>query len=189
MNNNTKKLVVSLVGMTVAIGALAQGSLDFRNRNSTVTPTIDAPVFDVDGTTRLSGAGFLAQLYFSTSSTGVGAIEVSGTPAPFRTGAGAGYWDYGADFTRIVSGVAPGVAGFFQVRVWEAAAGSFAAAQGGAGKWTWSNGGGWLPITLGGSGSPPSVPSPLVGLTFIPEPSAVVLGLLGVAALLRRPLK
>jgi len=181
-----KQRLVALLCLITAVGAFGQGTVDFRNRNTTVTPNIDAPIFDFGGTTRLSGPTFVAQLYFSATQGG-SLTAVSGTPAPFRTGAGAGYWDYGTDFSRTAAGIALGGQAWIVVRVWEAAAGSFAAAQGGGFKWGESQ----LPasITTGGTGNPPSVPGGLVGMqsfSLVPEPSTYALMALGACALMFR---
>src|SRR5947208_2700042 len=183
-----KQRLVGVLCLITSVGAFAQGQLDFRNRNATVTPIIDAPITDIDGTTKLSGAGFLAQLYFSTTGASGSFTAVTDPAAPFRTGAGVGYWDYGADFARTLPGVAAGSSVWFLVRVWDAASGSFAAAQTRpGGKWGQSNNGAGLSVLTGGPTVPPSAPGVLVFTSFqVPEPSTIALGLLGAAALLLR---
>ena len=92
---------------------------------------VDAPVFARDGTTPLSGASFLAQLYLGPTPE---LLRPAGLPAPFLSGEDAGYWQFQPGEFVVVPGVAPGEEALIQVRVWEAAAGgSFeeAVAQGG----------------------------------------------------------
>lgn len=185
-----KQRLVGLLCVITAVGAFGQGTIDFRNRNTTVTPNVDAPIFDVGGTTRLSGATFVAQLLVGTSASG--SFTPVGTASPFRTGTGAGYWDFGTDFTRTTT-LAAGSAAFFLIQVWEASAGSYAAAVAGGFKRGQSGPSGQpgvgLPITLGGAGSPPSVPAALAGLqsfSLVPEPSTYALMALGACALLFR---
>ena len=45
-----------------SVGLLAQGTVDFNNSPGVIGGS-GAPVFDVDGTTRLAGTSYLAQLY------------------------------------------------------------------------------------------------------------------------------
>ncbi|MBI3414181.1 MAG: hypothetical protein HY043_02485 [Verrucomicrobia bacterium] len=90
------------------------GTIDFRNF---VPGTLDAPVFALDGTTRLSGTGFLAQLYAGVTTND---FQPAGEPAPFGEGAAAGYWDAGADSTVVLKNIRAGVTAQVQVRVWPA---------------------------------------------------------------------
>jgi hypothetical protein len=166
-------------------GALpAQGTIDFRNRITALTPPFDVPVYDFDGFTRLSGANFLAQVYFSPTQTG-SLTAITDPPAPFRTGTGAGYWNYGTDFTRVLPGIAAGAVAWIQIRYWDSIAGAtYDAARAAGGKWGDSN---IFSVATGGAGSPPSIPAVLWGLQFvIPEPSTIAVGVLGTGALLLR---
>jgi hypothetical protein len=178
-----KKLIISAICVLAALSAYGQGSVNFTN----FAPPIDAPVFGVDGTTRLSGAGFMAQLYAGPAG---GALAAIGAPAPFLAGGGAGYFNAGS---RAIAAVAPGAAADLQVRAWDASAGSTyeaALAAGGAAGVSGVLAG----ITTGGAGSPPSLPANLTGLTsfslmpgaVIPEPSTIALGLLGAGLLMFR---
>lgn len=144
-----------------------------------------APVFDVGGVVRLEGAAYLAQLFAGPN---VDSLQPWGdTASPFRTGTGAGFWNPGTDFVRIVGNVAPGQAATIVVRAWEAAGGtSFDAAKAAGAKWGESTP---FTVTTGGFGSPPSLPAPLAGLTsfsLVPEPSTYALLALGAAALFLR---
>lgn len=177
-----KTIVALLFGMSV-VGAFAQGQVNFNNR--VLASGIDAPVFDVDGTTRLD-SGFVAQLWYDNGGTWTAA----GAAVPFRDAAGAGYLNTtGLDVTRVLTGVAAGSAATIQVRAWT---GSFATYESAA---TFGSGAkiGTSPdlvVTTGGAGSPPSLPANLVGLQSfnltlvpIPEPSVIMLGLAGAGLL------
>jgi len=184
-----KQRLVGLLCLITAVGAFGQGTIDFRNRNVTVTPNIDAPIFDAGGVTRLSGATFVAQVLFSSTGTAGSFTPVVGSPAPFRTGAGAGYWDFGADFSRATT-LAGGTAAFILIQVWEAAAGSYAAAVSSNGLFKFGQSPNAFSITLGNPlTNPPGVPGALVGMTsfsLVPEPSTYALMALGASALLFR---
>jgi len=168
-----------LTGVLCAVTALAQGTINFNNF---VPPNIDAPIFDVGGTTRLAGSGFLAQLWAGPNA---GSLAPIGAALPFfsQASGGAGYINGPPD--RSVGTVAPGAIAFVQVRAWNAASGADWNSAGIRGQSI------TLQITTGGAGNPPSLPADLTGLTsfslaVIPEPSTIALGLLGVAALLLR---
>src|SRR5213593_3837836 len=96
-------LVVTLSLLSAGV-VRAQGLIDFRNR---ITGTLDVPVYyDFAGVNLVSGPNFLAQLYYGTSTTSLS--PVTDPAAPFRTGTGAGYWNAGADSTRVLLGITPG---------------------------------------------------------------------------------
>jgi len=193
------KKLFSLVALTLAsFGALAQGTLNFAN-GAGGSPPVNAPVFDTDGTTKLAGAGFIAQLYAGAVGTAWDSLTAITPTAVFATGLNAGYFFGGA---IPVTGVAAGSSAAAQVRVWNSAFATWNAAwaayQAGnptakVGVSGW-NGGPALPTTtlttpaLGGGPTP--TPN-LVGLTSfhlysVPEPSTIALGVLGAAALLLR---
>jgi hypothetical protein len=173
-------LVASLVVATAA--ALAQGTVNFNNY--VVPAGINAPVYDVDGTTKLAGTSFWVQLYGGPEGTPAESLVAVGSPINFRTGAAAGYFTGG---TVAVTGVALNANAAVQVRAWNAPFATYEIAMvSGGGKWGWSN---LLTVSTGGGGEPPKVPGDLIGLqsfTLIPEPSTIALALLGAAALLLR---
>jgi len=177
-----KKALVILSSLLVAVGAFAQGQVNFANR---VVGSYDAPVFVGSLTGAKADATYMAQLYAGPSATSLAPI---GAPVPFRTGAAAGYV---TSSTAVIPTVAPGAVAQVQIRAWAAAAGasyeSALAANGATGQSA------ILAITTGGAGSPPSLPANLDGLTsfaigggVIPEPSVLALGVLGGLALLIR---
>lgn len=136
------------------------GTVDFRNFGG----GIDAPVFDVDGVTRLQGSAFLAQLYAAPVG---GELAAVGAAKPFRTATAAGYIDSRTDSVRYLPGVRPGGQASLQIRVWEAAKGgtyeTARAAQGKAGVSA------ILTITTGGGLAPPAQPTGLVSFKLTLE--------------------
>ncbi len=121
---------------------------------------IDAPVFDSDGTNRVAGAAFLAQLYAGPDASHLAPV---GGAVPFMTGTGAGYVDKGPGGNVVqIPSVEPGALAFVQMRAWESARGAdFETALAGGGRCGRSL---VIQVQTGGAGSPPSVPAELVGL-------------------------
>ncbi len=103
------------IGIQMGGVATAQQAvtIDFRNH---IPGVLDAPVFDLDGSTRLAGELFLAQLYISWSDDPWTFIPVPGA-SPFQHGEKAGYWvPRQLDLSDFV---APGDRILVQVRAWE----------------------------------------------------------------------
>ena len=121
---------------------------------------IDAPVFDSDGTNRVAGAAFLAQLYAGPDESHLAPV---GGAVPFMTGMGAGYVDKGPGGNVVqIPSVEPGARAFVQMRAWESAkGGDFETALAAGGRCGRSL---VIQVQTGGAGSPPSVPAELVGL-------------------------
>jgi hypothetical protein len=175
-----KKTLMILSSLLVAVGAFAQGQVNFAAR---VVGTYDAPVFvgaDVATGVRADGPAYMAQLYAGATATALTAV---GAPLPFRTGAAAGYWTATAVTINTVD--ATGNA-FVQVRAWATASGATyeAALASGTGFGT----SGTLTVK---PTTAPDVPATLTGLTSfaivtVPEPSVLALGALGGLALLLR---
>jgi len=183
-----KSLSVVAVCLSFAAGVYAQGTVDFRNKVSAGATPFDSPVYmDFVGGTKLGNANFVAQLWYGASASSVNTALLD-TPAVFRTGTGAGYWNPGADSTRVLPTIAGGTAAWVQVRVWDSTKGAdYNAAKAAGSLYGDSN---IFQLTTGNpTGSPPTVPAVLAGLTpfaLVPEPSTFALGLLGAAALLFR---
>jgi len=182
-----KTLTAVAVCLSCAAGVYAQGTVDFRNRNTAATPPLDAPVYqDVVGGTKLGNANFVANIFYSATQTG-SYTAITDAAAPFRTGTGAGYWNFGTDFSRAIPGIAGGSTAWIQIRVWDSTKGAtYDAAKAAGSPYGDSN---TFQLTLGGAGSPPSVPAVMAGLqpfALVPEPSTIVLGMLGAAALFLR---
>lgn len=174
-----KKLIAIAALVLAVAGAYAQGTVNFVNKTS---GGIDAPVFDVDGTTKLTGSGFLAGLYNGES--------LVGDAVPFRTGTGAGYWNPAPSALRTLDSVAPGANATLTVRAWDASKGATYAAALAAGGKTGKSAA--VTVATGGAGSPPSLAADLTGLksfslvAAVPEPSTIALAAIGAAALLYR---
>lgn len=177
-----KKLLAVAACVLAVMSAYAQGTVNFNNR---VVGSLDAPVFDVGGQSRLDGTSATAptawaQLYAGPSADALAPI---GAAVGFRTGSGIGYWNPAPDSTRTILTVAPGATAFVQVKAWKGAANSTydSAVERGVSP--------IFNVATGGAGAPPSLPGNMVGLTsfsLVPEPSLLALGAIGAAALLLR---
>jgi hypothetical protein len=185
-----KRLLAGIACVALCVGAFAQGTVTFNNSATALGVPGGAPVFDTDGTTRLSGAGFVAELWAGPDAN---SLQPWGAQAPFRSGTGAGFWNPGTDATRIIGNVTPGAAATVVIRAWETAGGTIAS-------WTAAVAGGVkrgesaaivVPVTGGVvvGGNPPTFPAALTGLTsfsLVPEPATYALLALGAAALFIR---
>lgn len=140
--------------MSVPDGA----SLVFSNHDPAAG--LDAPVFDVDGTSRLAGAGFAAQLWAGATAETLAPV---GAPVPFLSGGDAGYWESGWQSSVTIPGLAAGAPAVVQVRVWEVANGAgFEAARAAGGRVGVSPA---FAVTTGGAGAATAWPAALSGLT------------------------
>jgi hypothetical protein len=190
-----KLLAIAVLLLAATADSLAQGTLVFNNR---ISSTLNSPVKAADGTTLLSGADYWAQLYAGPDAS---SLQPIGTPSPFRTGAASGFWQSAA---LSVPTVAPGALAVLQVRAWFSgnadgtvdyatfdAAKNAGQAYGQSDNFNVSLGGGNPPLpdaNILGNAENPATPLPdnFVGFNLVPEPSVVVLGVLGAAALLLR---
>jgi hypothetical protein len=175
-----KTLPFVLCLAALPLPGLGQGSVHFSNFDRTSLGP-NAPIYRADGTTKLEGSGFMAELFAGASVNSLAPIASTG----FRTGNGAGYFDGG---TQFILSVNPGADAWAEVRVWNAASGATfdqALASGLPDSWWQSS------IFIVHTGDPnlggaPSVPGALTGLgtspvylNAIPEPSPIVLAGLG----------
>jgi len=175
-----KKLLLFSGLMVAALGAYAQGSLVAAN----FAPGVDAPVTNamVSPSVRAGGAGFSAQVYIGPAGTLNASLlttnGVGGTPTPFQSGAGAGYFLGGA---RTIEGQVSGSIVTVQVRAWAVANGASWEAAGPNARGE-SN---LIQVTLGGGTTPPANLLGLQGFAIgvVPEPSSIALGLLGLGAI------
>lgn len=95
------------------------GTILFDNRFlSFNAPSNEAPIFDLDGITRLNGPTFVAQLYAGSS---LDSLRPAASPSPFRSGFDAGL--VAGKFVTLPN-VPPGATAFAQVRAWEITRGS-----------------------------------------------------------------
>lgn len=179
-----KKIVTCAALVLTSTGLLcAQGTVTFNNRvlaGDGVSFLVNAPIFDSNGTTLLSGATYLAAMYAGPVG---GALAQIGAAVPLRIAPREGYVDTSAP-DRTIGTVLPGAIASVQVRAWLASAGAtYEAALAAGGKAGFSN---TFQVTTGGSGSPASLPSNLVGMqsfALVPEPSIIALATVGVALL------
>ena len=185
-NSFVKALLLSSLATGLALKAASQGTIEFANFH-TGAP-LNAPVYEADGLTRLSGSQFVAQLLAGPSATDLGSV---GTTS-FLIGNRAGYF-YGG--VLMVDSVNPGSAAWVQVDVWNTSSGaSFVQAQASGQPNSWWQSSVFSVIT-GRSSVNPTPPAVLTGLgtspvflngAAVPEPSTIALGLAGaIVALLR----
>ena len=164
-----------LVLFASSVVAYAQGEIQFIN----IGVGFNAPIYESDGVTPLSGPQFTAELLAGPSANNLASIAMTG----FLTGAGyAGYFNAGV---ATVNGMNTFSTAWVQVRAWNTLSGSSflqAQASGLPNSWWQSP---TFTVLLGGpysNGASP--PAPLAGLgnspvylNAVPEPS--VLALLG----------
>ena len=125
--SNRLGTVLSLPAMVTVTNTAGGGRVDFD------AFTNNAPIYDVDGTTRL-GANFLAQVYAGAMPE---ILRPVGAPFSFPDGMDAGYLP--RYLSREIPDVAPGQTAYIQVRAWETARGSsYEEARAGGGKFGFS---------------------------------------------------
>jgi len=170
-----KRTLAAIAALMISATGYSQGTFIFNNRDT--GDGIDAKVVDTTGAG--VSAGFTAQV-FLVNGTSVTPLLPSTT---FRTGAAAGYVNAPTD-PITVPGVAGGSTATLRMVAFNGSAYNdpSSTVQGASKDFT---------ITLGGGGSPPSTPAPMVGLTGftvvgVPEPATIALGVLGLGALLIR---
>lgn len=172
-----KSLLLFAALTVVGVTAHAQGQFNFGNR--VILSAIDAKAFWIDGVTPLAGDAFWAQAYVGQSIDSLAPVDA---PVHFRTGAAAGY----ITTKTVTTPFAGGTQVLVEMRVWEASGGNTYEAAVAAGKYFGRS----MPVQLTVAVAP-STPPDMVGLmswVLIPEPSPLVLSLLGAGALLwRRP--
>jgi hypothetical protein len=178
-----KKLTATLLASSLlGLAAYAQGTVNFAN----IQGTLNVPVYQSDGTTKLSGATYMAELLAGTTAAN---LNISVATTGFLTGTGAGYFSGGA---KTITGIAGGATAWLQVRFWNTVNGSTFAAAAASGANNAFGSSTAFQVTLGDpSASPPTVPAALSGLAGqtlalngIPEPSSLALAGLGAAAML-----
>jgi MYXO-CTERM domain-containing protein len=168
-----KKALVAIAALLISVSAYAQGQVNF---NTHVGTSVDARVFNPDGTPAAAGAFGQLFIVTGTGSTATYAplLDQAGGATAFRTTtAGAGYLNGGG-------ATASSPAGTYNIvlRAWQGAAGSTydsAAVKGQS-----------APLSIALTEAP-AIPGDLVGLqgfTMTPEPTTLALGALGVGALL-----
>jgi hypothetical protein len=184
--------------LLVSLSALAQGTIQFQN----IGAGLNAGVRYLGTLVPAGSSQYTIELLAGTTATSLAPFV---TPITTTTWVGNGWFGVG-DPERVLPGFAPGSYPFFQLRAWNNTGGitSWAAALAANQAY------GAFPVTpfqlnpapgggLNGLGNPtasPPVPAPpLYGmpsgyeLVVAPEPSTIVLGVLGAAALLFRRLR
>jgi hypothetical protein len=133
--------------LTVGTSNVGGGQINFANWFLTMA-TNAFPVFDVDGTTRLNGSGYVAQLYAGPE---LATLRPVGQPSPFQGGYQAGYF---VPQTLTLGNVPPGSNALVQVRAWDTAFGSsFEAARALGGRFGKSA---IFQVATGGGAQPPA---------------------------------
>jgi len=144
-----------LVGAVPSVRGQLAPIVSFSNND--LFHGINAPFYEEDGTTRLSGGTYLAQLYFgSIDSQPENFLRTTAAPQPFGTGVGAGYWR--SSQVRLTGVVASHIA--LQVRFWDSENGTIETYEEAA-----TNGGriGVSPVIIVTLDAPP-LATPMIGL-------------------------
>jgi len=134
--------------LVVSTNDMGGGQINFANWYVTPIRTNALPVFDVDGTTLLSGSEYVAQLYAGPD---LASLRPVGQPTPFQSGYNAGIF---VPETLTLGNVAPGSNAVVQVRAWDTAFGpSYEAARAMGGRFGKSQ---IFQVAAGGGGSSPA---------------------------------
>jgi hypothetical protein len=181
------KKIIAIVGFSLmpCVASWAQGTINFQNIGTGAGSTsVDAPIFNVDMVTKLSGTGFSVQLYAGPNA---GALSPVGTAATFLSGSFAGYFTGG---TVQIPGFAQGSTPVLQVRAWDNQGGTItsydsAIIRGASSTFTSPALGDDTPPI-----DPATIPVPQgltsFSLVVVPEPSIIALGILGAAGIILR---
>jgi hypothetical protein len=178
-----KKLLIAIAAVMITAATYGQGQVVFANKQ---TGVFDAPVTIKDSNPLTGpGAAYSAQLYLQ----GAGGTLTPLTPVATFRDAAAGATGNAALANRYwvaqnvdVPGVQPGANATFVIRAWQTALGSYDAATAARGQSD------PFVVAVGGGTLPPANLTTLqsFGVTVVPEPSVIVLGVLGAAALALR---
>jgi len=183
-----KKLIPLLVLVAGTVTGFAQGLVTFENNSAFTTPDPTGGsrlVFgDSIGGTKLVGTQYTAELYAGADAASLQPIAAS--LARFRSASTTqpGRWNFttGVGGVGVVLPVDVGGTIMLQVKVWDNASGTvaFDSAQGLKGQ------SGVFSYTVPPVGSPPAAyfMEGLQSFSLVPEPSAIALGVLGIAGLL-----
>jgi len=169
-----KKTIAAIAALMISVTGYSQGTFLFNNRDT--GNGIDAKITDAVSGAGIS-TGFTAQMWLINGTSTTPLLPTT----TFRTGNAAGYVTAPAD-PLSVPGVAGGANATLRMVAFNGSDFNSSTVRGMSAPFT---------IALGGGGSPPSTPSPLIGLTsftvaIVPEPATIALGILGLGALLIR---
>ena len=169
--------IVVLAALAITSASYAQGTFNFSNGAAGV----NAPVKmgDLAGPNVPLGNGYWVQAFAGTVGTAAGSLTAVATPIRFTLS--AGYFFGGP---TAVAGITGGTTVALQIRAWDATLGTTAPALGTAG----SGASNLINVALVSS---PTPENNLVGLqsfaiTPVPEPSTIMLGIVGVGILALR---
>jgi len=189
--STTSIIVSGALNLLVTWAAVGQSSFWLNN----IGPNLDAPVFDAQGNL-LEGSSYLAELWGGATPDSLTPVLTFYTRqrifAPFLTGAGAGYFRdtyvgrVGADHPTVLTVPSFGWA-WLEVRAWDSRLG--ATYEGVAGLGIGGYGESAIFYAQGTSPNLLTPGAPLIGLQsfslrpVVPEPSAILLLLLGLSFL------
>jgi hypothetical protein len=194
-----KKLFVTAVVTLACVGAFAQGKVTFGNDANHLVQFATDTTHLTSTYSSLSGLAVPQSGGASSINMGLFTVELlagstAGNLSVFSTvnGAAIGLADGRFPNTTVtLTGLPGGTPAFFEVRIWEAAAGSYAATQTGAGRTTWLQAASSVfSMSPGGFAPTPIVSAwPAGALNLgtvdpVPEPSTFALAGLGAAAML-----
>jgi hypothetical protein len=175
-----KKVLGALIISAFAGVAYGQGTVLFQNFDlSGVNPA--QRVFNLDGTSGLTGTGFTAQLWGGAAGTAESSLVALSPTVNFHPTLGG---IFSPNDAVAVPGVAGGAIATLQVRVWNNQGGTVtsyaSAAFRGASQ--------LFNVTLADSNNPnqPALVPGMNSFALVPEPSVVVLALAGTGLLLLR---
>lgn len=182
-------LSLSLLLTLVAHSFAADGVLNFANFGSDSVGgghSLNAPIFDTNGSTLLAGSGFSVQLFYGAVGASDGQLVALGSPINFLTGGFSGYFSGG---TVSIPGFAVGTQIQIQIRAWNNASGTITSYDAATIKGASTS---FVSQALGDSLTPSTIPV-MNGLTSfqlstaaVPEPTTIALGVIGGLGLLAR---
>lgn len=181
-------LLLAAAFCVAAVSSQAQGFFNFSNFGSGSAGTVNAPVYETDGTTKL-GAGYKADYYWGPAGTVDPNALQSGLGASSPSFAGGGVFFGGS---QVINGVSGGTTVTLQVRAWRVSDGTTWANAAASGPGAHVGQGNLIQLQLADStATPQPTPPNMVGLqsfnlTTGPEPATIALGLMGAGALFIR---
>ena len=184
-----RNFLLTFLFATFCSSVYAQGTVHFSNID---TPAgVNAPVYESDGITKLSGSQFMAELLGGPSATSIASVATTS----FLTGNGAGYFSGGVGGLQAINTVSPGSMAWVAVEVWNTSSGaSFQQAKASGSPNSWWESSEFSVITGGyPTGVGPAPPAAMTGLgnspvylNAVPEPSCLALAGLGAIVVLWR---
>jgi hypothetical protein len=179
-----KKLIIAAVALLAAVAANAQGYFTFNVHDTSAATPSNVKFYQADTTTTLSAANAFIQVFAGPVSGGVAGLQpldMSGTPLPLNgTGTRAGYPNpFSGIYTTTFTGDAlVGYASYI------------------GSSWATATAKSTIQTTVLGSQTPlqvtlavaPNLPNEVAlgvgGVSLVPEPATLALGLLGLGTLL-----